>query len=199
MQNVIVGVAGMKGHGKSTYLRNMLQDEPALALVDTLGEHSAWCEPFPSPLLEDQVLFLAGPPPSFRHSFVLPAGKELEPHFNFLCRAAYISGGMTVAVEEVDYFSSSGSDAEGLELLIRYGRHRGVNLVWVARNLVEVSRRLTSQTDAYVLFRTQEPRYIEGLGERLTPEIAREVEQLPQFEYIVCSKDTEPVRGRVTP
>lgn len=199
MQNVICGIAGMKGYGKSTYLQQLLQNDQCLALIDTLGEHSSWCPECPERNIAAQVRALASPPEKFRWSFRLPPGKAASA-FNFLARAAYMAGEMTFAVEEIDYFSSANADEEGTELLVRYGRHRRVDLVWLTRNITDVSRRLTSQTDCYVFFRIQEPRYIESLGDRIGYEVAEEVAVLPKFHYLVCTRDDGVIkRGVVSP
>jgi len=185
LQNFIIGIPGMKGYGKSTYLKELVQDEPSLTIVDTLGEHKEWCPECPGESIREQVEMLAEPPEEFRWSFMLNPS-DSESHLDYLCKAAYRAGGMTFVLEEADYFSSANRDCEGMELLIRYGRHRGINLVWLCRNIVEVSRRLSSQTDVYVMFRTAEPLYIEKLAKRLTPELALEIQSLPKFHYLIC-------------
>jgi hypothetical protein len=196
-QNVICGISGLKGYGKSSFLRELVRSENSLVIVDTLGEHSDWCPRCPGDSIREQVALLSEPPESFQWSFLLTPGKA-EEHLDYLCKAAYRAGDLTFVLEETDYFSSANSDCAGVELLVRYGRHRGINLVWVTRNMSEISRRLTSQTDTFVLFRMTEPLYIDALSKRVSPEIALEVERLPQFEYIVFHKGAEgtPIRGR---
>ena len=174
LQNLIIGIPGMKGYGKSTYLKELVEGESSLAIVDTLGEHKEWCPECPGESIREQVEMLSEPPEEFRWSFMLNPS-DSESHLDYLCKAAYRAGGMTFVLEEADYFSSANRDCEGMELLIRYGRHRGINLVWLCRNVVEVSRRLSSQTDAFVMFRTSEPLYIEKLAKRLSPELALEI------------------------
>lgn len=196
LQNLIIGIPGMKGYGKSTYLKELVEGEESLVIVDTLGEHKEWCPECPGESIREQVEMLAEPPESFRWSFMLNPS-DSESHLDYLCKAAYRAGGLTFVLEEADYFSSANRDCEGMELLIRYGRHRGINLVWLCRNVVEVSRRLSSQTDAFVMFRTAEPLYIEKLAKRLSPELALEIQSLPRFHYLICQpgQSTEVVRG----
>lgn len=196
LQNLIIGISGVKGYGKSTYLRELVGDESSLAIVDTLGEHTDWCPVCPGDSLKEQIEMLAEPPEEFQWSFMLNPS-DAESHLDYLCKAAYRAGGLTFVLEEADYFSSANRDCEGMELLIRYGRHRGINLVWVTRNLVEISRRMTSQTDVFVMFRTQEPLYIEKLAKRMTPEVALEIQNLPRFEYVICQpgQSSEMIHG----
>lgn len=200
LQNVICGISGQKGHGKSTFLRFLVGDEGSLVVIDTLGEHKEWCPRCPADSIEDQVALLAEPPESFKWSFML-SPRKAEEHLDYLLKAAYRAGGMTVVLEETDYFSSAQSDTEGVDLVTRYGRHRGINLVWVTRNLTHISRQLTSQTDTFVLFRTSEPIYVDALAKRISPEAALEVQRLPRYEYLIVPKteEGEIIRGRTNP
>jgi hypothetical protein len=199
LQNLIVGISGEKGAGKSTLLRQLAGEEPALALVDTLGEHEAWCPRHPGTPRE-QIADLAEPPDTFKWSFLLDpeSAKTEAAHFNGLCRAAYRAGDLTFAIEECDRYSKAGSDLSGLKILYDYGRHKRVNVVWLTRNLVAVSRRLTSLTDVFYFFRQSEPLYVKGIEDRVGPEIALEVQNLPKFHYILCAKGQQPVRGTVS-
>lgn len=196
MQNLIVGIVGIKGYGKSTYLRELVADEGSLVVVDTLGEHMDWCPSCPAETLKEQVEMLAEPPEEFRWSFMLNP-EDSENHLNFLAKAAYRAGGMTFVLEEADFFSRPNKDSQGLELLIRYGRHRGINIVWLARNPGEVSRRLTSQTDVFVLFKTSEPLFVDKLAKRLSPEIAAQITQLEKFHYLICEPGSSGQPGEI--
>lgn len=191
----------MKGFGKSTFLRELVGDEQSLVVVDTLGEHAEWCPGCPAESMKEQVAFLSEPPESFKWSFLLNP-QDPERHLDYLAKAAYRAGDLTFVLEETDYFSSANSDCEGVDLLTRYGRHRGINLVWITRNLAAISRQLTSQTDAFILFRTSEPLHIDALAKRISPEIAVEVSQLPRYEYIIVPKtgdEAAPMRGVTRP
>ena len=99
-------------------------------------------------------------------------------------------------LEEIDYYCSSGFQNFGLNLIVQYGRHGPVNLLWTARNLVKVSRTLTSETDIYILFRMQEPAWLDALAERLGDEVAQEVSTLEKFEYLTVEEGIS-TRGRL--
>jgi hypothetical protein len=199
IQNSIVGVAGMKGHGKSTWLRTYLSDSKALALIDTLGEHRDWCPPCPEKDIDKQVRWLAEPPEEFRASFMIsPRFKDENGdnlHFNKLCQSIYMAGDMDVVIEESDrWYPNSGGASwanPAAGTLVEYGRHRQLDLVWVTRNLTIVDRKLTSQTDIFVLFKQQEPRYLESMRERFTDEIIDTVEALEHFEFVIVHPNKE--------
>lgn len=187
-QNYILGVAGRKGSGKSTFVRQRLPGIERLAIIDTLGEYTADVPAAPGEPWE-QVLALAKfrNLEPFRMSFLLPP-HETSAVFDALCRAAYMAGNCTVVIEEIDYFSKPSWNEEGLDLLIRYGRHANVNIIYTVRNLVETSRRLTSQTDVFVFFNVDEPRYLDGIEERFGPEVSTRVALLENHAYTIVNQ-----------
>lgn len=197
IQNEIIGIAGMKGFGKSTFMKQTFSSEPAVALIDTLGEHADWFPRCPEPSIPGQVLYLASPPEQFQTSFILNPFGGGNAHFNALMKAAYLAGDMTLIIEEMDNYSRANSEEPGTKLIINYGRHRLVNLVWITRNLPAVSRLVTSQTDIFILFRQQEPIYLESMADRFTPEIVEQVAILPQFEYLAVDRDKNWQRYRL--
>lgn len=191
IEGVNIAIAGKRGTGKSLYLYQLLADEERLLLVDTLGEHADWTQPLAGEVGE--AIDAIANAESFRYSFLLSTDEETGAEdFNFLCRAAYLKGGpTTLAIEEIDYFSNAGWQQPGLDLLCRYGRKppHNVNLIYTVRNLNETCRRLTSQTNLYVLFRLDEPRYRDALADRLTDDIAQQISELPPLHYIISQPD----------
>jgi len=154
LQNKIVGIVGRKGSGKSTALRELTCCRPRVVIFDTQAEH-------PSPntfySLDRCLEYLdAHTRDPFFHCALRPRGKE-EEVLNGLADEVYRVGGICFAVEETPWFSTPVSQPEGLDLISRMGRHRRVDLVWTAQRMVEVSRRLTSATDVFVLFAMTEP------------------------------------------
>lgn len=62
------------------------------------------------------------------------------------------SGNCTLLCEEVDTLCSPSWIDEHLEKIVKYGRHRKINLVAVSRRLPEVSRMLSSQANRIITF-----------------------------------------------
>jgi hypothetical protein len=87
-------------------------------------------------------------------------------------------GNLVFAIEECPYFSTANSQPRGLDLLSRMGRHSKIDLVWTAQRMAEVSRRHTSATDVFVLFRFDEPRDLDALADRCGSDVALKVSQL---------------------
>jgi hypothetical protein len=167
-----------------------------VAVIDTLGEYSEIFPPLPGQLtLAEQVYLFAKwrPESSVQASFLLPP-EHMSTAFNYLCKAAYMAGNLTLVIEEIDYFSKPTWNEPGLDLLIRYGRHRNVNVIYTVRNLVETSRRLTSQTDAFVIFRIDEPRYLDEIEKRLGVDVAVRVANLGEHEHTIV--EINPSQGQ---
>ena len=194
----------MRDYGKSTYLRGVLAGEPRMLIVDTLGDHGygskgspPWC-PVPRARTLPDILVeieqhdsepwrLAVPMP--------PDDDEKVIWFDFLCLEAWQTGRecgiLTLVVEEMGFFTNRTFAPPGLNTIIQYGAHAPVNLVWTSRNPSEVSIRLTSETNMYVLFRVAEPRWVDALAERLTPEVAEQVQNLEPGHYIIVDNRGE--------
>lgn len=188
-RNYILGVFGRKNSGKSTFVSERAAGIPRLGVIDTLGEYSQIFPPCPGALPE-QVLMLSQNQAPMQYSYLLPP-QHFATAFNYLCKAAYMGGNLTLVIEEIDYFSKPNWNEEGLDLLIRYGRHRNVNVIYTVRNLGETSRRLTSQTDYYVAFRVTEPLYLDAIAERLSDDAALRIANLGEHEHIIVEVATK--------
>lgn len=175
LQNKIVGLAGRKGSGKSTALPEIVACRSRVCILDVMCEHYSpnifydvgECLDYLARHANDRAF----------HCALRPQGSE-EEALNALAQTVFDIGDMCFAVEEVPWFSTANSQPEGLDLLTRMGRHRRVDLVWTAQRLAEVSRRLTSATDVFVLFAMTEPRDLDALSDRCGIEIASKVQQL---------------------
>lgn len=137
---------------------------------------------------------MAEPPEKFQWSFMLNPDFKTdtndELHFASLLKAAYMAGDMTLVIEEIDNHCSAQYTPPALKIIVDYGRHRSLDIVWLTRNLPDVSRKLTSQTDLWVLFKQSEPLYLKKLGERFSDEVVSAVESLPKFRYVILDQET---------
>src|SRR5258708_15219672 len=206
--NAIIGVVGMRGHGKSTKMRETLHDRPHVLVVDRLAEHGGegnnpgWTETLKGSISQNINRILSGK--WQRVSVLLPVNEEEQQiAFLYYCRAVYacarkLKSDLTLVVEEIDWYSKPNWENEGLKLIIQYGRHGPVNLVWTARNIGSGSRKLTSETDMYVLFRVQEPIWLDAMRERLSTEVAERVSELPEFHFLLTDKSGKILEEGIT-
>lgn len=196
MRNRIIGIVGMRGHGKSTLLRELVDGASKMLIIDTLVEHSDPDEDAlwkALPVLSNSYLDAIHKIETNkfdRHALLLPPVQDHQQIvFEYYCKAAFAAAvrykqPVFFVIEEADWFSNPNWENEGLTLLIQYGRHGPVNLIWTARNIGAVSRKLTSETDAYFLFHIQEPGWLDSLGERLGVDVADRVKLLQPQQYI---------------
>jgi len=190
--NLIVGVTGKRGHGKSEWVRRHLISDNRLLIADALGEHRDWTTSLDCDLPEQLSIIAAQGKNAFRLACPLPIDDEEKLiAIDYLCRAAYLAARfaeapVTLVIEECDHRAASTANwtNPGLNLLIQYGRHGPVNVVWTARYMGAVSRRLTSETDIHILFAVHEPRWLEAIADRLGEQAAEEASKLKRYHYL---------------
>lgn len=183
MQNEIIGVLGCKGTGKTTWTKKLYMERNRVLAMDTLGEYGGFiCEP---PDVRKSLLKYLEDNPQKRTFRIAFRPEKLEDDFNWFCQTAWALGsGTTIIIEEIDFFCQPNFAEPGLDKLIRYGRNRGVNMVYTAKRFPDVSRRLTSQTDRFILFRISEPGDLEGIRKRFGDDLTNRVKALPDFQCL---------------
>jgi DNA helicase HerA-like ATPase len=183
VQNKIAAILGRKGAGKSRMLRELLKKEPRILLWDPLGEHS-WC---PNRITDlgrlDAFFYWTRQREKFAARFVSLSAPE--DSFDSVCEMVYRRGRLAFGVEEVALISRPNYLPEGFDRLVRLGRHRAVDILWTSQRAGEVARRLTAQTDVFIIFRHTEPRDLGAIAERCGIEVEARVRQLGTHEYLV--------------
>lgn len=103
---------------------------------------------------------------------------DTRPHFRLICRFqvdedidrffdfVFTTGNCLLVLEEVDWLCNSRSIHPGLENIIKYGRHKKIDMIAVSRRPAEISRLLSSQADEVISFQQTEPRDLQYLAER---------------------------------
>jgi hypothetical protein len=188
MQNVIIGIIGRKGTGKSTLTRAILERGNRESIYDTAGDH-LWV---PSQFVNiDEA-----------HTFIVDAGLKPEPFicsyipeteqdeeliqdFQIFCSAVWEAGNQTIVVEELPMLSQPQWVPPQFNKIIRLGRHRAINIVYTGQRASEIPRRATGATDIFILFHTAEPNDLDRISERCGVEVANSVRNLGEHEFIV--------------
>lgn len=93
-------------------------------------------------------------------------------------------GNLTFFIDESHQVCDAWNSTNGFLKLIRMGRHYGINIVWISQRFATVSRELTANTDALILFRLREPLDIQAIRNRCGEEVAHRVQNLRRIETV---------------
>lgn len=184
--NSITCVFGRKGSGKTTLVQEIIREFPRVFVIDSLAEYDKGFSVVDGKrssieamrdTMEEADLFGRSHRPRFRLSLrVLDVLENLE-----LMDYAFEFPGTLIVVEETSLYTKSHFLPTEIAKLVRYGRHRSIDQIYVARRPSEVSRDLTAQADLIVSFQQQEPRDIKYLRD-VAGEEAEQVKHLPKYK-----------------
>lgn len=194
-RNAIVVVTGRKGSGKSTLLaKHVAPQFPRVVMVDWTGEGR---ELYPEAreayglrgVLDAMQGFHEGEVEDWRITAILDPSQVadlcnlLVPRYDG--RTVPLSaavGGVAIECHEMQLItpvSGAGRTAEIVDVMAR-SRHARLSWLCAARRPAELSKFLTSQSDAFYAFRTHEPRDVRWLSE-VSDDFARTVRELPEY------------------
>jgi DNA helicase HerA-like ATPase len=152
-----MSIFGTKGSGKSTLVKAILEEHDRVFVFDTLGEYELAVRFGMEACLA--ACASAEKSRAFAYSFRL---QNTEDYLD-LMEVCYELPGTLLVLEETSFYCSPASLPAELSTLVRYGRHREIDQIYVARRPSEIHRDLTAQSDIIVSFRQQEPRDIQYL------------------------------------
>ena len=152
-QAKIICIFGKRGSGKSTLAKKFLHGKPRVIVFDALGEYDG--ERF------DNLGELLARIRNRARFSVVYRPRDARAEFPWLARIAYEVGSLCLVAEEISWAISPAKMPVEIETLIRYGRHRDVELIGISRRPAEVNRDLTSNANEIYIFRTHEPRDVD--------------------------------------
>lgn len=188
-KNLIVGVAGRKGLGKSEVVRDIGEKCPRWFHYDTMGEHLWIPDRFVDLSEAEWFLLDASETKATFHASMI-AGDDLEPELNSLSSTVFDAGNLTLCVEEIPMMSGPGHAPKKFMKVVRTGRHVNVNVIYTCQRLSEVPVTLRSATDFFVLFQHTEPLDLSAISDRCGSDMARDVSRLSEHDFLVWDVTT---------
>lgn len=164
-RNTIETILGRKGYGKTTLAAELLEDERRAIVLDTMGGYGH---------VVDRVVW------GFDASVEAMLQASKERRFRLALRVyeqdewlglldmAWELEDYLLVVEETSIVCGTPPFLHGeLSKLVRFGRHRQISQIYIARRPTEIPRDLTAQSDHVITFQQTEPRdlqFLQALG-----------------------------------
>lgn len=184
--NSIISLFGIKGGGKSTLAREIAEEWERVTAIDTLGEYSTGFEVVEGIDACLAALEAADARKRFRLSLRCADPDEMLD----LIGVCYELPRQLVLVEETSFYCSPSQLPVELSQLVRYGRHREIDQLYIARRPSEIHRDLTAQSDCIVTFRHREPRDLDYL-QRMSGEDVSRVATLAPYRIAAWGDTTK--------
>ena len=167
--------------GKTVKALNLIADCPRVVIFDTLGHDYS-----------DGVVFYDLPAmvvfwyKVYRRRFRLiyrPTNDVEE--FDQVCDLAYKCGNLALVAEELDLFCPPRQLTPGIRHILKRGRHADITFIGVTQRPYGIDRTVTALANEVYVFKTDEPRDIKYLCERLGDGIAAKLAALQPYEYVL--------------
>jgi hypothetical protein len=180
-RNVVISVFGRKGSGKSTLVREIVDEAPRVIVFDTMGEYARKRDK-----IFDTFESAASELGRVQHERRFRVIIQLVDEEDALAamRVAYDVPACLIVVEETSFYCSPSYLPMELARFVRYGRHREIDQIYVSRRPAEIHRDLTAQSDLIVSFQQHEPGDVEYLRKVMGPDADR-LPGLPKYAIIV--------------
>ena len=163
-QNLITTVVGRKGMGKSFLTREIVELEPRVIVLDTTGDYGGrnmrvvWGRDASI----NAMLEASG-----ERRFRLALRGLDESEMLDAMEMAYEIEDYLFVVEEASMVCRASYLPREMAALVRYGRHRQISQLYIARRPAELPRDLTAQSDLIVTLQQKETndiKYLRSMG-----------------------------------
>ncbi len=163
-RNLIITLLGRKGMGKTYTAWQVIEGEPRVIALDTMGEYAGrgatvtWGK-------EGAIRAMLEASKKRRYRLSL-RGLDEDEMLDALEMAWELPDSLVV-VEEASMICRASYLPRELARLVRYGRHRNISQLYIARRPSELPRDLTAQSDLIVTLQQTEPvdvKYLRAAG-----------------------------------
>jgi hypothetical protein len=185
-------VIGKSGSGKTRHVLARTAGCDRILFYDTLGHDYS----------QGVVVYdLAGLKAYWRRVYrgafrIIYRPKNDREEFDQVAQLVYDCGNVTFVVEECDSFCRPQQVSPAVWQILKRGRHRDIHTVMVTQRPFGIDRTITSQASQVAVFRTEEPRDLAYLEERLGKDSAEKISQLQQYQYVLWQGFGSPVEVR---
>ena len=158
-------IVGKRGRGKTSLTKELVRkgQYSRIYILDYLGEYWKFSQVVPNIVLERTDI----------HGFCKRAWDESSPDRRTL-----------IVLDEIDLY---GKNNFAIEFLYRYGRHKGLDIIAVARRFYNLPVTVRSLSDELHLFQITEERDLAYLKSLYRADVIRLVSGLPPFHYVTLS------------
>lgn len=172
---------GKTGSGKTVKACKLIEDRPRVVIFDTLGHDYS-----------DGVVFYElaalkafwGKCYRGRFRLIYRPTSDVE-EFDEVCDLAYKCGNLVFVAEELDLFCPPRQLTPGIRHILKRGRHADITFIGVTQRPYGIDRIVTAMCNEVYVFKTDEPRDIQYLSERLGEGIAEKIAALGEYEYVL--------------
>jgi hypothetical protein len=178
-------IIGKTGSGKTVKALKLIADAPRVVIFDTLGQDYSDGVVFYD-LAALKAFWLSGEPKIYQRRFrlIYRPTNEIE-EFDEVCDLAYKCGDLTLVAEELDLFCPPRQLTPGIRHILKRGRHADITFIGITQRPYGIDRTVTAMCNEVYVFKTDEPRDIKYLCERLGEGIAGKIAALQEYEYVL--------------
>lgn len=172
----IILIFGKTGSGKTTFVKRLVKKLNRVIIIDKMFEYEDGIIFYK---FEDLLnYFLLNKPSSFKFICRFENDIDIENLFIFCW---YVKN-LVLVVEEAEMYISPFVKQSNFLRLVRYGRHRGISIIAVARRVIEVSNDIKANSDKIVTFQQileKDLEYLEKFGFN-----KEKVKNLKKYEFL---------------
>lgn len=175
MNRKIILIFGRTGSGKSFLVKRMLKKLERVIIIDAMSEYESDLIFYNS---LDLIDYLVNVKPK---TFKIVCRFENDNDFETLFQIVWYLKNIYLVVEESELYISPYQKQSNFLKLVRYGRHRNISIIAVARRVVELSNDVKANASEIISFKqilSKDIKYLQELG-------FTKVDKLKDFDFEV--------------
>ena len=191
-ENTVISIIGQKGSGKSYLTKQILTEFPRVFILDNTQEYAR------AEIVEGFNDCVARIVKASREKrFTISLRAETTDQDIALLRLIETVPYVLVVIEEASRYVSSARLPDAIAKLIRFGRHKCISQIYLARRATELHRDLTANSDVIITFHQHEPRDLlylrEFMGEKVGDKGIK-ARKLSKYRFIAWGKKSKAPR-----